>query len=527
MPRPKVRQAPFATFSLIGPGFRGLNTEAAAVVGNLDPGWALVLDNVVFDDNGRLASRKGWVNQTTTPATGTPDFKVMHEYLRNDTTVSLIGLAFTGGAVSLWESTDDGATWADITGSLTSAVTNWQFVNFNDHTYACGPGSKVWQYTGTGTFTEVTGSPVTSGVILAAFGRIWVHTDATSDIQYSQLLDATEWVAIGAGTLSLDNVWTQGTDTIRALTAFGASMVVFAENHIVIYVDGSGSVLGIDPDNMYVVDTIEGTGTKYRDSVVRIGEGDIWFMGSKGLQSLARAISDKVNPLTDISKNVRSQLNAYLDTAVGADIEVQGVFSPENDFVLYTFPESNEILLFDTKARLDDGTYRVARWTGFTTTNTVLRRRNGDLIYGQDAGVVAKYTGYRDGASIFDMVYASPWLDGGAEGWHNRYKIVKQFYGIFYGRETLTATARWAFDFRPLEYSETFTNDYLSSGGEFAAGEFGEDEFGTGSRLRRQYIGGQGDGQYVKLWLTLQSTDVDDIIAIQELGFHTKIGRAI
>jgi hypothetical protein len=512
---------------VIGAGFRGLNTEISAVAGNLDPAWALVLDNAVFDDNGRIATRKGWVNQTTVTAGATSDFKVLHEYLKNDATVSIIGAALNAGNIEIHESTDDGSTWSNITGAISSLVGDWSFVNFNGNCYATAPGQRVWEYTGVGTFTEIATSPVTSGVILAAFGRLWVHTDATSDMQYCNLLDASDWSGIGAGTLALDNVWTQGTDTIQAIEAFGASLVVFATKHIIIYVDGSGSVLGIDPDNMYVVDTIEGTGTNHKDSVVKIGEGDIWYLAPKGIQSLARVIQDKVNPLVDLSKNVRSQIQQYVTTAIGADITIQGIFSPENDFVIYLFPESDEALIFDTKIRLEDGAYRAARWTGFTTTNALLRRGNGDIIYGQDDGLVAKYSGYRDGGTTFDLVYATPWLDGGQEGWHNRYKIVKQFYGVFYGRETLTATARWAYDFRPLEYAETFTNDYVSSGAEFGAGEFGEDEFGTGSRLRRQYIGGQGDGQYVKLWLTIQSTDVDDIVAIQELGFHTKIGRII
>jgi hypothetical protein len=145
-------------------------------------------------------------------------------------------------------------------------------------------------------------------------------------------------------------------------------------------------------------------------------------------------------------------------------------------------------------------------------------------------GDIGLYTGFRDdggGAdTVYDLVYSTPWLDFGAEA-HNRIKILKNFSAIFYGRETLTATARWATDFRPLEYAETFTNDFVSSGAEFAVGEFGEDEFGTGHRLRRQYVSGAGEGQFVKLWLTIQSTDVDATVAIQEVAIYAKLGRAI
>ena len=78
-----------------------------------------------------------------------------------------------------------------------------------------------------------------------------------------------------------------------------------------------------------------------------------------------------------------------------------------------------------------------------------------------------------------------------------------------------------------MEFSAAFTNDYTSSGAEFSAGEFGEDEYGTGHRLRKQYIPAMGEGQYVKLWLTIQSTDIDTLVAIQELGIVAKLGRMV
>ena len=526
MPRQKTRDSQFATIPVVGPAFLGLNTEISAIGGNLSPQWALALENAVFDVEGRIATRKGWSNQTTTAMTGTPAVSVLHEYLKNDDTRSIVAAAWTGTAIAIFESTNDGDSWSAITGSISSTKTNWSFVNFNGNVYATAPGQRVWEYTGTGTFTEIATSPVTSGVIHAAFGRLWVHEDASSDVSYCALLDASTWTGTGTGTLSLDNVWTQGTDTIQAIEAFGSSLVVFARKHIILYVDGSGSVLGIDPDNMYVVDTIEGTGTQHKYSVVRIGEGDLWFLGELGFQSLARVISEKVNPLVDISKNVRTLVNYHIDQAVGAEIAVQGIYDPKNQMVLYIFPDSDEILMFDTKQRLEDGSYRAAQWTGFTTHNALLRRTNGDILYGMAAGTVSKYDTYRDGGSIFDMVYGSPWLDGGPE-LHNRLKIVKQFYAVFYGQETLTATARWAYDFRPLEYSETFTNDYTASGGEWGTAKFNSSEFAAGYRLRRQYIGGMGDGQYVQLWVTVQSTDVDAFVGIQEMGMHMEIGRAV
>ncbi len=518
------KPTPLLPIPLIGPGFRGLNTTNATSVGSIDPLWALVLQDCVFDEVGRISLRKGWVNQTTTAMTGGGLVYVEHEYLRDDGTRSIVALKENH---TFWISTDDGDTWTEITGSISTTTVKWKFVNFVDKLYATAPGHKIWVYTGTGNFTQVTNSDASNGTLLAAFGRLWSGKDASSTINYSVLLDGTDFAGTGSGSIDAANAWTSETDEIMGLAAFGATFVVFGRSQILIYVDGTGSVLGIDPDNMYVVDTVEGTGLEFRDSIVSIGEGDLWFISRQGVQSLKRVVADKVNPLADITKNVRALTRDLIANEVGATGIVKGIFSPDNQFVLYLFPESNKILLIDTKIEMEDGTYRVAEWVGLTDFSALMVRKNNDILFGLSDGKLGLYTGYRDnGSTKYSLVYSSPWLDFGPEV-HNRLKIIKQFYGIFFGRETLTAIARWAVDFRPLEFTETFTNDFDASGAEFGAGEYGESDYGDGHRLRRQYIAGAGEGQFIKVQVALESTDVDAIVAIQEMGVFAKLGRFV
>ncbi len=524
----KLKQrTPVNPFPLIAPGFRGLNTELATSFGTGDPFWAVVLQNAVFDDNGRIALRKGWRDQTTTAITGTPDMWVLHEFLRDDGTVTLI--TKTSGD-EIHESTDDGATWSDISGAISTTSDDWVFVNLADKLYATAPGHKIWQYTGTGTFTQITSSNVSNGVLLAAFGRLWAGRDASSVVDFSGLLDGTDWTTTSHGQFDTANAWTQGSDVVKGIAAFGATLLVFGGEQILMYVDGSGSILGVDPTQMYVVDTIEGSGLLHKNSIIKIGEGDVWYISEIGVQSIKRVVQEKTNPTTAVSANIRSLITSLNTAHIGSAGGVRGLYSKNNNFALFIYPESNTVLMFDTKRELEDGAYRAAEWTGLDFFGGLVRR-NGDILFGLTAGNIAKYDLYRDDGTAgtptkFDMIYASPWLDFGAD-LHNRIKIVKQFYVIIYGHQTLTATARWAFDFRPLEFSETFTNDSEVSGGEFGAGEFGEDEFATGFRLRRQYVSGAGDGQFVKLWITLESTDVDALVAIQECGVYAKAGRNI
>ncbi len=61
------------------PGFFGLNTQQDDEA--LDPRWATTATNMVFDNNSRLAARKGTKQVNATVVTNTPTIKAMHEYI--------------------------------------------------------------------------------------------------------------------------------------------------------------------------------------------------------------------------------------------------------------------------------------------------------------------------------------------------------------------------------------------------------------------------------------------------------------
>lgn len=525
--RTKFRQnVPLAPLPLIGPGFRGLNTELSSTIGLVDPSWALALQEAVFDDKGRVGLRKGYTVLTTTPMTGTPTVRNAHEFVREDGTSSLVAATDN----KLWNSTDGGLTWTDITGSIAFTAGRVKFVNLNDKCYATCPGSKVWVYTGAGNFTEIATSPVTRGVLIGAYGRLWAAQDASSSVYYSTLLDGTDWTGTDAGSIDIAKVWTQGTDVVVALAAFGAALVVFGRRHILIYVDGAGSELGIDPTNMYVTDTIEGTGAVARDVVVSIGEGDLWFLSPLGIQSLSRVIQEKNNPIVDLSKNVRSLVRSLISAHTGSPDEIQALFSPAEQFALFLFPASSRVIMVDTRLQMEDGTYRMAEWRALPYKCMHISVLSGLIYFGLAGGKIAKYDAYRDdstgAATSYNLVYSSPWLDGG-ESAHNRLKILKEMSLRLYGRETLTGTVRWAVDYRPLDYSQAFTSDYVATGGEWGIGEWGEAEFGTGLRLRNERIALGQEGQYFQIYVTVGSTDVAERLSIQEMVVYVKLGTYV
>ena len=516
-------RTPLATKAIPSPGFNGLNTELVAGGGFVDDTWASVLQNTVWDDLGRAALRKGWSNVTTTPITGEGEVTRIHEYVNASEITTLIAITTS---FTIHESTNNGATWTNISGDFTSdslATTAVRFVNFNGDVYATAPGFKVYRYTGTGSFTEIADSSASRGIIMAAYGRLWVPEDATDSILYSGLLVGTDWTSTASGSIDAENVWTDGQDTIQALFAFGSSFLVFGKEHILVYTDGAGSVLGIDPTSMYVVDTIEGTGCSHQDSIINIGEGDLWFMSDVGVQSLARVLSDKVNPLNTLSKNVDSLVAQLQGLHTGSDSSVQAVYSPENNIVIYNFPESATQLVFDTRFQLQDSTYRATTWN--IAANAVTRRRNGNVNFGLAGGEIALYSTYLDDDAAIVIKYATPWADFGPEV-HSQLKILKHFKLVVFGRGTLSGTARWGKDYRPLEYSQTFTNAYVTSGAEWGDGEWGSGNFATGVRMRNEHIPAIGQGQVIKFYVEIQS-DVADTIAIQEIGMYAKLGRRV
>jgi hypothetical protein len=519
------QQTPLITIPLVGPGFRGLNTELANAEGFNQTDWAAVLDNAVWDDLGRVTMRKGYLDQTTTGPGVTDKLYHVHEYLRQDGSVSLVCVS---DAFKIWLSNDDGVTWTDITGDLDGLFTNLdlQFANFNDDLYIGIRGHRVHRYNDVLTqFTDIPTAPVSSGSLIGTYGRLWAGTDSNSQVGYCGLLDGTDWSGTSAGTIDASNAWTDGQDTIEALASFGASLLFFGQRHILVYVDGAGSELGVDPDNLYVVDTIEGTGTTHRDSIVNIGEGDLWYLGPQGIQSLARVIADKVNPLTDISRNQRSFVQAQVTNHVGAAASVKAAYSHRERLVMFTFPETNRVLTYDLRVPLGDGEWRCSTWTTTDKIRGIVVRRNEDILFGMDNGGVSKYTGYRDQATIYDLVYATPWLNFGQE-LHTAVKILKSGYMYIYGAGILSGTIRWGLDFRPLEYSMTFSNTYTASGAEWGSGEWAEDEFGEGVRMRKEEFALWTEGQFIKYYMTMQS-NTDAKVALQELALRVKPGRRV
>lgn len=504
---------------LVSPGFRGLNFVQSGSL--LSPAYATEALNAVLDPNGRLAARKGVTILTTTPVSPAETIKTLFLYRDEDANTETI-IAYDGG-ISNDIADPEGN---DISGAVDDADGNWWFQNFNDKVIGFQDGLIPIVYNGTGTFAEITessGTAPSGGIGLAAFGRVWGVDSDGQTIKYSALLDETAWdEADGAGLIDMREVWVDGTDVITALRAFNGALVVFGKRHIIFWVDGQGSELGIDPTQLYVSDSVTGAGTLSQWSIQPVGETDLLFLSSNGVQSIQRLQNERSSPISTLTKYVRDELLIQLQAETPANI--RSTYNPLEGFYLLSFPATGQTWCVDQRRRYrdEDGDELsiITRWN--IAPSAMLTRDDNSLLLAITDGEVGRYIGDTDdGASIL-FRYQSPWLDLGEE-LANRLKILKRLGAILFVRNETTITFKWNVDFDDgfKFIQRTVRGDAAA---EWGSGEWGAAEWSGGLALRILKVPARkgGRGQYFRLGI---EATVNGTFAMQQAELFTKIGR--
>ena len=297
------------------PGRFGINLQEADQL--LHANWATKTNGLQLNDSDQIACRGSITVTTTQPASA--ELLRIHNYINAAGTEIIISSTASKILKGVTDLTDGGN---DITPTGTPTNGFWKFINFNGKVLGWQAAHTPIVWSGSSDFANITAASGTlpdGDVAHAAFGRVWAVDDDKQTVRFSALLDETRWdTADGGGSIDMRNVWTQGLDYVTAISSIGANLVIFGRKHIVFYTDGAGSAVGIDPDTMYVVDVVEGTGCVARDSVVSIGEGDLVFLSEVGLQSMRRVVQSKDNPLDTISWQVADRLRGDLKTELNA-----------------------------------------------------------------------------------------------------------------------------------------------------------------------------------------------------------------
>jgi len=208
--------SPIATSQVSAPGFYGLNTQESPL--DLQAGYALVANNCIIDQYGRVGSRKGWniVNAsfdllledgdfllledsgTTTSVMATEagvttlsanSVDVIHELVQADGTLTILAagnnkLLKLDGSNVLVELTYGGGGVAP-----TITANNWMCASLNGITYFFQTGHDPLIYdpaVSTTTYRRVSekvgyaGTVQPANIAISAYGRLWTATTATN-----------------------------------------------------------------------------------------------------------------------------------------------------------------------------------------------------------------------------------------------------------------------------------------------------------------------------------------------------------
>jgi hypothetical protein len=500
--------------NMVSPGNLGINSTQAGTL--LPPQYALTATNCVIDSSGRLAARKGHVVDSTTAITASAPVQVIHEYRREAGTSETL-VTWDGGIGNSIVDPEGN----DVSGAITDADGRWVLLNFNDKCIGIQDGLDPVVYTGTtfATIVAASGTIPSGATGHSAFGRLWILDSDKQTIKYSGLLDETDWGGAGAGQIDMSSVWTDGTDTVTAITSFNGALIVFGKRHIVFWVDGQGSAIGLDPDNIYVTDIIQGTGCLVDFSIQPVGETDLLFLSRNGVQSIARLIQERSSPIQTLSKAVRDDLVTDVNSAVLADI--RSVFSPEDGFYLLSVPTACRTWCLDQRRRYPDADGSplsvVTTWDKCPTA--WCSQDDGTLLMGLP-GEVATYTSHADGAATYRVRYRSPWLDLG-EDFADRLKMLKRIGAVIELSTDTNVIIKWRTDFEDNFRSATRA---VAAGAlaEFGTAEWGTAEWSSGLAIRILKVPARATGQYFQVSLEVE---VDSIFAIQQLELFAKVGR--
>jgi len=268
-----------------------------------------------------------------------------------------------------------------------------------------------------------------------------------------------------------------------------------------------------------LVEVIEGVGCIARDSIEHIGD-DILFLSSTGVRSLGRTIQEKSQPMRDLSKNIRDDLNTLV--ANEADLNnIKAVYAPNYAFYLLAFPTSGFVYCFDTRVPLEDGSLRVTLWEFLKHKDYLYDKETNQLLMAQEDGI-AEYFGFLDNGEKYRFQYFTNYFDLG-QG--STTKIVKKIGTTLIAPEGQEYIVKVGFN-----YSTIYTSYAYQLGNSGVVSEYNNSEYniaeysgGLGIEDVKTSVGGSG--------VVIQAGIEADIngapLSIQRLDVFVKLGRVI
>ena len=524
------------TGSIQAPGFSGLNIQDASV--QLSSGYALEATNCVIDKYGRIGARKGWTKVNTT-AMGSGHVRSIFEFVKSDGNVTF---SCANNTIYAGVTTPVAQTFkqADGVTALTYTITadNWQIAsmpynhggNTSAHAIFAQAGHPLLVYhklgnsshnhSGSYGFQRIgdvgtlpagySAATFTPNCALTAYGRLWVANIAgdTQTVYFSDLQDPANFTTGTAGYLDISTVIPTG-DGITALCAHNGFLIIFCHRSIIVYANPK------DPANLTLQDTIKGVGCIARDSVVSVFGSDLMFLSETGVQSLGRLIQEKSMPLKDISRNVRDDLIANVNSETLDN--VKAVYSAVDAFYLLSLPTTGLTYCFDMRGLLDNGAARTTIWNNINPTAFFVTETR-QLYVGQ-AGYIGVYTGHTDDTQSYRFSYYTNYFDMEQP---TTLKILKKIGVVTIGGNGQILTVKWDTDYT-RNYDSSTVQLASVSVAEYGVDEYGIAEYNNGIALDNMKFNGTGTGKTLQLGF---ESDINGYpLSIQKIDLAVKQGK--
>jgi len=409
--------------SLNGMGFQGLNTELSPI--NSTPEFALVADNLVIDEVGRLGSREAFKDLVSAMQVGPDNFldiTAIHSWygggldpypvlvylesqykpevaeMKQDrewtdpldiringpdpTKPHVYGVAYCKRYEMLQ---------ADIPDDVdTTKLDTALFVNFKEELLLFSAGNPPLKYDGKGGFTKLSDMPdytppqdVNDNVIAAelngdvacsAYGRLWV-SGVNGDYQtiyYSSLLREDKWydpdLDTGfndGGYINVQEYWPVETDYIVNIHAHNGFLLVFGRRSLLIYANADKGDPANDATGFGLQDAISNVGLVERDAVCNTGT-DVLFVDDTGLRALGRVIQEKSNPISVASSNVKTDFIRAIGVEKKSTELTSGIrlhYNPHRSLAVCLFRTTHTAYAFSTTRPSSSGGLMTTFWT--------------------------------------------------------------------------------------------------------------------------------------------------------------------
>jgi len=510
---------PIQAFSITAPGFLGLNTQDSSL--DLAQGFALIANNCVIDQYGRIGARKGWtkVNSATNSDLSTNDITSIGEVVTADATSYTI-MAGNNKLFKLSTTTLVTLTYGGGGTAPTITASNWQMVSLAGALYlfqsghdplVFDPSLSTTTYRRISELTGYAGTAQLANTALSAYGRLWTADVSTEKltVQWCDTKLANKWNTGTAGTLDTTTVWPRGGDVIVALGAHNGFLFIFGKNNILVYQGAT------TPSTMTLQDVITGIGCMARDSLAYTGT-DLIFLSSTGVRSALRTIQEKSMPLRDLSKNVRNDL---ISAVAGETLStIKSVYNSKEAIYLLTLPVLKSVYCFDMKGTLPDGAARVTTWDSMEP-KSFLTKQDGTLYIGK-GGYLATYSGYLDNDTTYRFQYFTNHTDLGQASVTS---ILKKLKVVVIGGSNQYVTFKWGYDFTGNYYSQSV--EIPAQGVSYygiAEYNYGA-EYSPGVALQTLSVYPTGSGKVIQ---TGYEMDINSLaLSIQKIEIFAKNGK--